>query len=75
MSDLYESLAWLPPPPENFAPLCRDVLASTEEDLGGRLQWLASHALDEAQLSQLAKQVSRGRDAGHDGRDLRPRAE
>ncbi len=62
MSDLYESLAWLPRSPEHFANLCRAVL-DTVGDLGDRLQWLASHALDEAQLSQLAKQVARGREA------------
>jgi FkbH-like protein len=71
MSDLYESLAWLPRPPENFAALCRNVLGSAE-GFGDRLQWLASHALDEAQLSQLAKQVSRGRDAGRTSAPLIP---
>jgi FkbH-like protein len=64
MSNLYESLAWLPRSPAHFAALCRTVLDSAE-NFGDRLQWLASHALDESQLSQLAKQVARGREAGH----------
>src|SRR5216683_3037414 len=71
MSDLYESLAWLPRPPANFASLCRTVLDAAEA-LGDRLQWLASHALDEAQLNQLAKQVARSRVAGHPLASLAP---
>lgn len=63
MNDLHVSLAWLPRPPEDFATLCRGALASAE-DLGTRLQWLASHALDEIQLNQLARQVARARRAG-----------
>jgi FkbH-like protein len=63
MSNLYESLAWLPRPPASFAALCRAILDSAE-DVGVRLQWLASHALDEPQLSRLAKQVARVRGAG-----------
>jgi FkbH-like protein len=71
MSNLYESLAWLPRSPSNFAALCRAILDSAEE-LGDRLQWLASHALDEAQLSLLARQVARCRQAAQTFAPLTP---
>jgi FkbH-like protein len=64
MSDLLDSLAWLPPPPADFMAICRGVLASPQ-DFALRLQWLASHALDETQLNRLAKEMARGRDTGH----------
>jgi FkbH-like protein len=71
MSNLLDSLAWLPPPPPDFTTICRGVLASPQ-DFGQRLQWLASHALDEIQLNQLAKQVARAREAGHSLAPLTP---
>jgi FkbH-like protein len=71
MNNIHASLAWLPRHPEDFSSLCRGILASTE-DLGTRLQWLASHALDEIQLNQLARQVARAREAGHSLAPLTP---
>jgi FkbH-like protein len=71
MSNLLDSLAWLPLPPPDFTAICRDVLASPQ-DLGQRLQWLASHALDEIQLNQLTKQLARAREAGHSSAPLTP---
>ena len=71
MSNLLDLLAWLPPPPPDFAAICRGVPASSE-DLGQRLQWLASHALDEIELNQLAKQMVRARKAGHSLAPLAP---
>jgi FkbH-like protein len=71
MTDLLESLAWLPPPPSDFVALCRSTLESPG-DLGWRLQWLASHALDEIQLNQLAKQMARAHVAGHSLAPLTP---
>jgi FkbH-like protein len=68
MANLLEALAWLPPPPPDFVAICRSTLRSPG-DLGQRLQWLASHALDEIQLNQLAKQMARARDGG---RSLEP---
>jgi FkbH-like protein len=57
------ALSWLPPAPEDFRGtlrgLKRDVAAGF--DMGGlwqRLRSLASHALDEVQLSQLARLVA-----------------
>lgn len=63
MRDLLELLAWLPPPPADFAAACRAARYSPHE-LGQRLQWLASHALDEIQLSRLAREVARARATG-----------
>ena len=71
MSNLLDSLAWLPPPPPDFTTICRGVPASPQ-DFGQCLQWLASHALDEIQLNQLAKQVARAREAGHSLAPLTP---
>jgi FkbH-like protein len=64
MTDLYASLGWLPRPPADFATECRAVLGAGAE-LVNRLRWLASHALDDVQLSRLATQVTRARAAGH----------
>ena len=63
MSNLFDSLRWLPAPPPDFMRICHGVLA-TPENVGQSLQWLASHALDDIQLNQLAKQIARGRGAG-----------
>ena len=71
MSNPFGSLAWLLPPPSDFGVLCRGALASPR-DLGQRLQWLASHALDEVQLNQLAKLFARAREAGHSVAPLTP---
>lgn len=54
------SLAWLPPAPEGFREAVRAVKRDMHQtsDTAGiwqRLKWLASHALDEVQLSQLAR--------------------
>src|SRR3954447_11581029 len=56
------SLAWLPPAPGGFREavrtLKRDVQQSSDPaTLWPRLKWLASHALDEVQLSQIARLV------------------
>src|SRR5215510_3665893 len=71
MNDLYAALTWLPRPPEDFSGLCRGVLSSTE-DLGARLQWLASHALSEIQLNQLARQVTQAHERGYSFAPLSP---
>jgi predicted enzyme involved in methoxymalonyl-ACP biosynthesis len=71
MGNLLDSLAWLPPAPPDFMAISRSVLEAPQ-DLGQRLQWLASHALDEIQLNQLAKQMVRARKAGHSLAPLTP---
>ncbi|HUA55653.1 MAG TPA: HAD-IIIC family phosphatase [Candidatus Sulfotelmatobacter sp.] len=63
MTELYASLGWLPRPPADFSAQCRGVLDAGPE-LVERLRWLASHGLDDVQLSRLATQVFRARAAG-----------
>jgi FkbH-like protein len=59
-NDFYERLAWLPPPPEDFATRCRAAQVGVPE-LGRRLRALATAALDENQLTRLAKVIERAR--------------
>jgi FkbH-like protein len=54
---LYRDLAWLPPPPPDFAARCRAVAESTGES-SRQVQALASYALDENQLNRLAKTIA-----------------
>jgi FkbH-like protein len=54
--DLYSCLAWLPPPPRNFAELCQRASESAGE-IGAQLKLLASYALDQNQLARLARIV------------------
>ena len=61
---LYSRLEWLPPAPVDFAARCRQLLDSPAE-LGKRLQHLANHALDENQLTKVAKVINKARAAGH----------
>lgn len=60
---LYQSLYWLPRPPADFVARCRKPLDPTEE-VGKRLQSLASYALDENDLHRVAKLISQARAAG-----------
>jgi FkbH-like protein len=53
---LYTELAWLPREPADFHSRCRSALDGGEA-LGRKLQFLASHALDENALARLAKTV------------------
>jgi FkbH-like protein len=62
-ANLYASLCWLPKPPADFAAQCR-ATGQQDENLGRRLQALASHALDENQLNHLAKAIELARKAG-----------
>ncbi len=60
--NLFSSMQWLPQPPEDFSAQCRAVPAA--DDPGRRLQYLASHALNENQLNRLAGALARTRAAG-----------
>jgi FkbH-like protein len=53
-AELYRDLSWLPRPPEDFSSQCKE-LASKVGDLGRQVQFLATHALDETQLSRLGR--------------------
>lgn len=55
-SSLYRDLCWLPRAPEQFAARSRELLASSEP-IGRALKTLASHALDENQLTRLARVI------------------
>jgi FkbH-like protein len=60
---LHARLAWLPPAPDDFSTRCRQLLDDPAE-LGGRMQRLANHALDENQLHRLAKVIDKARGGG-----------
>ncbi|WP_035662250.1 HAD family hydrolase [Bradyrhizobium sp. Ec3.3] len=66
--ELYRQLAWLPKPPPDFASRCREF-ANNSGDLGKQIRWLATHALDEHQLSRLGRTI---RSAQQNGQSLAP---
>src|ERR1700730_6991918 len=55
---IYTGLAWLPMPPVDFALQCRHL---PTDNLGVTIQRLAQHALDENQLTRLAKVIDQAR--------------
>jgi FkbH-like protein len=69
--NLFRDLSWLPQPPADFSLRCRAVLDSVT-DIGGRLQALASFALDENRLNHLAKQITKARESPTDLKPLVP---
>jgi FkbH-like protein len=56
-TSLYRDLLWLPRSPADFNSRCR-ALMNSDVECGLQLKALASHALDENQLNQLAKVIS-----------------
>lgn len=66
--DLYESLAWLPRPPQDFRARCRRA-AEADGPAGRAVAALARFALDENGLRRLADLIARLR---RDGRSLAP---
>ncbi|HTA64297.1 MAG TPA: HAD-IIIC family phosphatase, partial [Xanthomonadaceae bacterium] len=61
--DLFRDLLWLPRPPVDFGARCR-ASRETAAAPGAEIQSLASFALDENQLNQLAKAIARARKSG-----------
>jgi FkbH-like protein len=59
-AELYAELGWLPRPPEDFQARCRNV-SEQEGGLGSSIQALARYALDENQLTRLAKLIGEAR--------------
>ena len=57
MSSPFADLAWLPPPPDDFAARCRALEYDDGVPLGLRIRALASYALDENQLTRLARAI------------------
>lgn len=68
--DLYRNLAWLPKAPDDFVSRCK-ALARDEAELGRQIRFLATHALDESQLSRLGRLIQAART---EGRSLAPLA-
>ncbi len=58
MSALYTQLQWLPAAPEDFSARLK-ALAQPDESLGRKVQQLAGYALDQSQLTRLAKAMAR----------------
>jgi FkbH-like protein len=67
-SDLFSSLAWLPPAPEGFRKLC-DALLKGEGVTGQSIRTMASHALGERQLTKLSGVIA---ELSRRGVDLAP---
>jgi FkbH-like protein len=68
--NLYVRLAWLPPPPMDFAAACK-ALDSTPA-VGPAARALANHALDPNQLSRLGRAIARATAAGRTLSPLEP---
>jgi FkbH-like protein len=72
--ELYRELAWLPKPPVDFSIRCKELAKDSGDlgnsgNLGKRIRLLATHALDEGQLSRLGRVI---RSAQHGGVSLAP---
>jgi FkbH-like protein len=52
--DLYKELSWLPKAPPDFSSRCKE-LAANSADFGKQARAMATHALDERQLSRLGR--------------------
>ena len=71
MSSAFIGLAWLPPPPDDFRQRCLAV-TKAEQGVGRAIIQLASHALSDSQLRQLAKTISGLRARGADLAPMTP---
>jgi FkbH-like protein len=69
-ADLFADLSWLPAPPRDFKARC-EALAAMDGAIGPAVRTLASHALNEGQLTRLSRIIS---DLSGDGRDFSPMA-
>lgn len=63
MTEPTTSLGWLPKAPANFDARLRGLNVN-HDDAGSTLQYLASHALDEAGLTKIARVLNKARAAG-----------
>lgn len=70
-AELYRELSWLPRPPEDFSSRCKDLLM-TGTELGDQIRFLATHALDERQLSRLGRAIVSAREQGRSLQPLAP---
>lgn len=67
----YRELSWLPRPPEDFSLRCKG-LATTGLDLAKQIRFLATHALNEQQLSRLGRAIVSIRKQGQSLQPLAP---
>lgn len=67
---LYKELSWLPNAPDDFVSRCK-ALARDGAELGRQLRFLATHALNESQLSRMGRLIQAARS---EGRSLAPLA-
>ena len=56
-AELYRELAWLPKPPADFSTQCKELATGSSDALGRKIRALATHALDERQLSRLGRTI------------------
>ena len=56
-AELYRELAWLPKPPADFSTQCKELATGSSDALGTKIRALATHALDERQLSRLGRTI------------------
>ncbi len=57
-AELYRELAWLPKPPADFSTQCKELATGSGDALGRKIRALATHALDERQLSRLGASLA-----------------
>lgn len=69
--ELYRELSWLPRPPKDFSSCCKQ-LAEGDSQLGRQIRLLATHALDERQLSRLGRTILSLRNQGQSLQPLVP---
>lgn len=67
----YRELSWLPRPPEDYSLRCK-ALAAAGVDLGKQIRFLATHALNEQQLSRLGRTIVSIRKQGYSLQPLAP---
>jgi FkbH-like protein len=56
-AELYQELAWLPKPPADFSTECKRLAKGSGDALGKTIRALATHALDERQMSRLGRTI------------------
>ena len=71
MTAPFSTLSWLPPAPADFRERCR-ALPQAKSGIGRAVQHLATHALDDSQLSQLARAIGKLQASGADLAPLTP---
>lgn len=69
--ELYRELSWLPRPPKDFSSCCKQLMEG-DSQLGRQIRLLATHALDERQLSRLGRTILSLRNQGQSLQPLVP---